>query len=245
MKKKKESYFWTSYSDLMTSLFFIMLVLFVLVIVVLHNYHQKSTAELITLTNQLDSLNKELEKEKAKIEKAYDQLLADKVMMDNIKEVQLQFEELNKSETFIYRESSQKFIVKGLQGEIFSPQSAVIKKDFRGKALQVSREIEHLLQNLNKHGQFKYLLVIEGNCANDEYGSMDKDSPQWYKLSYERALALYNLWRQNGLDLRKYNTEIMICGSGLNGNDREKNEYFNKRFTIQIVPKLKPLKKSE
>ena len=27
MKKQKESFFWTSYSDLMTSLFFIMLVL--------------------------------------------------------------------------------------------------------------------------------------------------------------------------------------------------------------------------
>lgn len=36
-KVKKESYFWTSYSDLMTSLFFIMLVLFVLVIFMLHS----------------------------------------------------------------------------------------------------------------------------------------------------------------------------------------------------------------
>jgi hypothetical protein len=35
-KQKKESFFWTSYSDLMTSLFFVMLVLFVLVIVLLH-----------------------------------------------------------------------------------------------------------------------------------------------------------------------------------------------------------------
>lgn len=36
MSQKKESFFWTSYSDLMTSLFFIMLTLFVLVIVLLH-----------------------------------------------------------------------------------------------------------------------------------------------------------------------------------------------------------------
>ena len=33
---KKESFFWTSYSDLMTSLFFVMLVLFVLVVALLH-----------------------------------------------------------------------------------------------------------------------------------------------------------------------------------------------------------------
>ena len=35
-KKKRESFFWTSYSDLMTSLFFIMLTLFVLAIALLH-----------------------------------------------------------------------------------------------------------------------------------------------------------------------------------------------------------------
>lgn len=35
-KSKKESFFWTSYSDLMTSLFFVMLVLFVLVVALLH-----------------------------------------------------------------------------------------------------------------------------------------------------------------------------------------------------------------
>jgi len=36
MSKKKESYFWISFSDLMTSLFFVMLVLFVLTIALLH-----------------------------------------------------------------------------------------------------------------------------------------------------------------------------------------------------------------
>jgi len=46
-KNKKESFFWTSYSDLMTSLFFVMLVLFVLVIVLLHNKINKQEEELI------------------------------------------------------------------------------------------------------------------------------------------------------------------------------------------------------
>ena len=36
-KNRKESYFWTSYSDLMTSMFFVMLVLFVLTISLLHS----------------------------------------------------------------------------------------------------------------------------------------------------------------------------------------------------------------
>ena len=46
-KSKKESFFWTSYSDLMTSLFFVMLVLFVLVIVLLHKKINKQEEELI------------------------------------------------------------------------------------------------------------------------------------------------------------------------------------------------------
>ena len=41
------------------------------------------------------------------------------------------------------------------------------------------------------------------------------------------------------LDLRKYNTEIIIAGSGFNGNNRDnKVEENNKRFIIQIIPKI-------
>lgn len=46
MAQKKESYFWTSYSDLMTSLFFVMLVLFILVIVVLHKRMEATEQQL-------------------------------------------------------------------------------------------------------------------------------------------------------------------------------------------------------
>ena len=46
MAQKKESFFWTSYSDLMTSLFFVMLVLFILVIVLLHKRMEATEAQL-------------------------------------------------------------------------------------------------------------------------------------------------------------------------------------------------------
>ncbi len=46
MAQRKESFFWTSYSDLMTSLFFVMLVLFVLVIVLLHKRMEATEAQL-------------------------------------------------------------------------------------------------------------------------------------------------------------------------------------------------------
>ena len=46
MLQKKESFFWTSFSDLMTSLFFVMLVLFILVIVLLHKRMEATEAQL-------------------------------------------------------------------------------------------------------------------------------------------------------------------------------------------------------
>lgn len=46
MADKKESFFWTSYSDLMTSLFFIMLTLFILVIVLLYKRNEATQRNL-------------------------------------------------------------------------------------------------------------------------------------------------------------------------------------------------------
>lgn len=51
MARKKESFFWTSYSDLMTTLFFVMLVLFILVIVLLHKRMEATEAQLQEIKN--------------------------------------------------------------------------------------------------------------------------------------------------------------------------------------------------
>ncbi|MBQ0048031.1 MAG: hypothetical protein KBT33_11120 [Prevotellaceae bacterium] len=59
MAKTKESFFWTSYSDLMTSLFFIMLVLFILVIVLLHKRMEVTEAKLEAI-EEVQSSTKDL-----------------------------------------------------------------------------------------------------------------------------------------------------------------------------------------
>ena len=74
--------------------------------------------------------------------------------------------------------------------------------------------------------------------ANRFDKSINSNSEWGYKMSYERALAVYELWQNNNIDLRKYNTEVLICGSGYNGLDRDDFEDNNKRFTIQIIPKI-------
>ena len=61
MAEKKESFFWTSYSDLMTSLFFIMLTLFVLVIVLL-NKRMAATIQELEDIKMVQNSTKELDK---------------------------------------------------------------------------------------------------------------------------------------------------------------------------------------
>ena len=60
MSNKKESFFWTSYSDLMTSLFFVMLVLFILTIALMHNKH-KATAEQLKKVTELNNSIKQID----------------------------------------------------------------------------------------------------------------------------------------------------------------------------------------
>jgi hypothetical protein len=74
--------------------------------------------------------------------------------------------------------------------------------------------------------------------ANTFDKRISKDQILGYKKSYERALAVYLLWNNNGINLRQYNTEILISGSGFNGLDRDDIEENNKRFSIQIIPKI-------
>lgn len=63
MAEKKESFFWTSYSDLMTSLFFIMLTLFVLVIVLLHK-RMEATEKQLEEIKKVEASTKELGRSK-------------------------------------------------------------------------------------------------------------------------------------------------------------------------------------
>jgi outer membrane protein OmpA-like peptidoglycan-associated protein len=85
-----------------------------------------------------------------------------------------------------------------------------------------------------------YLLIIEGNTQRSSDNWIN--SPNiGYRLSYNRALALYNFWKDNGIDFRKFNEkcEVIIAGSGYFSQSRDmKNEESNRRFSIQITSKV-------
>lgn len=218
-KTKQNDSFWTSYSDLMTSLFFVMLVLFIVCLV-----------KLIPANSEAN----------AKIEE-YERIL-------KLKE---QFEVLTQASSLRYDSEKKMFYAKDFQEkEIFDPftgtnmeQATKIKDEYLNIVDTVGNDLIRILEQLNSNKQFSYQLVIEGNAAIPwqelQNGNYNPDNVTMYDLSYRRALALYTRWRNKGLNFRKYNTEIIIAGSGFNGNNRDNRvEDYNKRFVIQIIPKI-------
>lgn len=217
-KTKQKDSFWISYSDLMSSLFFVMLVLFIICLV-------------------KGGMNGELRK-------AYKEAIADKKDLENILQLEDQFKILSQSSSLEYDSIKKMFYAKDFQEkEIFYPNDDKIKPEHIETVDLVGNDILKILQSLNQNENFKYQMVIEGNAAikwqNLKSGNYNPDNVQMYHLSYNRALALYLYWKSQGIDFRLYNTEVIIAGSGFNGINRdEKVEDYNKRFVIQIIPKI-------
>lgn len=225
-KAKQKDPFWTSYSDLMTSLFFVMLVLFIVCLVKVG----KTNRELEGKVEALDSLNHALN--------------ADNEDLRNILQLENQFKVLSESSSLEYDSIKKMFYAKDFQEkEIFYPNDDKIKQEYFGVVDTVGRDLLQILQSLNQNKDFNYQMVIEGNAAikwqNLISGNYNPDNVEMYHLSYRRALALYLYWKSKDIDFRKYNTEVIIAGSGFNGNNRDNRvEDYNKRFIIQIIPKI-------
>lgn len=200
MKKRKNDAFWVSYGDIMTTLFFLMLILFGL-------YHAKVNATL-----------KEV-KEIRQIQEA----------LANLDNRYFNFDARNKRHK--------------LKVDVnFSSNSASILDiplERRLELLEAGKSMYALMSDLTSNNpNVNYLLIIEGNTQRNAQNF--KTYPDvGYKLSYERALALMNYWQRNQLDFKKFdNCEILISGSGYFGKSREENENENRKFTIQITPKV-------
>jgi len=214
----KKSLFWTSYSDLMTSLFFAMLVLFVVVVVA------------------MGTVNKQLKDALNRAEITIEQ-------QNQVLKLQEQFQTLAGSTSLDYDEEKRMFYAKDFVGiEIFKPNEAEIKQEFLSKVDEVGSDIKNIIDSLNRRSsRFKYQLVIEGTAAIPYKEKIAKtfnpNNYEMFLLSYRRALALYKRWEY--LNFPKSNTEVIIAGSGFNGKNRDDIiEENNKRFVIQIIPKI-------
>ncbi|MDR2473587.1 MAG: hypothetical protein LBD53_08545 [Tannerella sp.] len=221
-KNKKESFFWTSYSDLMTSLFFVMMVLFVLVIVLLHNKISEQ-AQLSTenknLTQQIDSLRVTIDTMVVKLEE-FEKMEEIKTSLNNID-----------STYFAYNAEHKKHVLKiQVNFPIGQSRMNTIDQNTRQRLKQAGQAIKTQIDSITRTtSNIQYLLIIEGQASRDNYLYN-------YELSYARALALNRFWQNSGINFGE-NCEVLISGSGTGGSMREPIESRNQRFLIHLIPK--------
>ena len=218
MAQKQESYFWTSYSDLMTSLFFVMLVLFVLTVVMLN---QKT--DLIERKNVLIEKNAEEQERIAN---------STKEQLDKIKEIEAAIENIDPT-YFKYEEEYKKHILRiNVEFERGSSNINDIPYNTQQELINAGNAIVDFMNDIEKSHNADYLLIIEGQT------SIDGDDFENYILSYNRALSLKSFWEENNISFGD-KCEVVVSGCGEYGVMRENitNDSRNRRFLIHIIPK--------
>ena len=213
--KESKDFFWPSYVDLMTALFLIMLVLFVLGFK-RSNDKQRDNERLIS---------------ELKVQ------VQEKRKLDEIKAALKRLESNYFEYNAIYKRYELKFPV------TFAPKSDVLPYDAQAPLVKAGRFLLSQMQAIRNDDNVQYLIVVEGRAAKDlRYPANDShnlDGPAVRQLSYSRALAVIRLWEQAGLRFPG-NLEVVAAGSGFRGAGRYtgNQEALNKRFIIQIQPKI-------
>ena len=206
-KNKKESYFWTSYSDLMTTLFFVMLMLFILVIALLHR-------EMVQIGKERDATKEELEK-----------INEIRTAIQNIDTTYFQYDPT-------YKKHILKTKVKFLKGSSDINDLDIATKN---ELLAVRDTIKSFLDKLiSKDKSASYLLVVEGQASRDKYALNNQLSYDralslfkfWFPDQTNTTLRFFNL-----------PCEVVIAGAGhMDGKPRDNDNAANQRFLIQIMP---------
>lgn len=142
-KRKPESFFWTSYSDLMTSMFFVMLVLFVLTVALL----QKKMIQTEKEKEHLEALiakGEQIEKSIEKIDSTY----------------------------FDYNEIYKRHTLKNVRASFQTGSSDIndISEQDRQTLEAAGRAIQEMLQTAKDSiPEARYLVIIEGQSSRDGY----------------------------------------------------------------------------
>ena len=211
---KKKDFFWASYADLMTSLFFIMLVLFVLVVVMLQK--EKKDIEL-----QLNEFKK-IEEIKESLNSINDDY----------------FEYSPEYKKHIFKIDVAYATGKYDMGSLMNPN---VKPDIENAGKEIKNLIDSM-SSIGIQNNIQYLIIIEGQSSADNWHESDYRNND--VLSYLRALKLKEFWINNGINFNGLsNCELVVAGSGQGGIPRvetdgsKAQERANQRFLIHIIPK--------
>lgn len=207
-KNKKESFFWTSYSDLMTSLFFVMLLLFILTIILLHKRMVQAQRGEAATKAQLEKIT-ELENSIKNIDTVY-------------------FGYNNEYKTHVLRTK-----VKFEKG---SASFGDISEETKQELYAVRDLLRDSLQSFVKSTpDASYLLIIEGQASADSYVWNNELS---YKRALSLFKFWFPDQKETNLRFYDLPCEVVIAGAGcMEGKPREAINEDNQRFLIRILPK--------
>ena len=227
----RNSAFWPSYVDIMTTLFAIMLILFA----VSFGKFSKEKGEL------------ELkEKRLLEFEEKYNEIKSIYQVVENINPEYFEFNQQYVKHIFRIQVTYQTgaFELNRLQADVLGNKKEA--ESLRSKIVDAGKEIQMTIEKLQQNDSIKqdikYLVVIEGQASADGYN--EDAYRNNYVLSYQRALGLHNFWKKNGIDFSNMNKcELVISGSGEKGVPRDdSDEKNNQRFLIHIVPVIGNIK---
>lgn len=214
MNTSKSDAFWPSYTDLMTSLFFIMLVLYILTYVRLNSTIQFQANKLKIIETVEENL-RPLKTETSLF--IYEEQYRRFKLAFDVKFGNNQYQ-LTQEQLYNYGETIEQIDKAGLK---------------------LKSIIDHLEQERVSDERLKrvsYVVVIAG------YASKTGDELHNYELSYKRALELKNYWKSKGIDFeaKEYEelVDLQVAGNGWGGIGRLPSEVDNQRFLIQIFPKI-------
>ncbi len=241
--------FWPSYVDIMTTLFAIMLVLFV----VSYSRFKVKEQELQVLADHF-----------IEIIDIYD-------AVGNIDSTKFEYNESYSKNIFKLEIEYQpkEFELNRLQldkdGKI--EEANALREQIKNAGDSIKVTIQNLQKKENLKRDIKYLVVIEGQSSKIPFKDYD---PVWrnnYTLSYLRAWNLHKFWQEHGIDFTKMDRcELVICGSGEEGVPRivpskdleqqkitstegyrawSHEESKNQRFLVHIVPVIGKLDMDE
>lgn len=223
---KKDNIFWVGYSDLMTSLFFVMLVLFGITYLGLNKNNRK-------LKNIVEIQKKQLAIVNA-VDNALKPLKEDSTLF--------KYEALYKRFTLSFEVEFVKGKYRLSRGGLKKFDSTIDK--ITGAGLKIKSIIDNLIneKEIDTTGSLKdvtYLLVIAGYASHT--GQSIRHN---YLLSYQRAYSLWRFWKANHIDFEspKYKglIDLQIAGDGWGGIGRimPDNSEKNQRFIIMLTPKI-------
>ncbi|MFD3003464.1 hypothetical protein ACFS7Z_24110 [Pontibacter toksunensis] len=217
MSKESRDFFWPSYVDLMTVLFLVMLVLFVLSFKMFQGKDRENRENIARLQVEVQEKRK----------------------LDEIKAALARLDD----EYFQYNEQYKRHEL--LVDVVFEQSSAVIPQRSRAPLRKAGENLSQVINSIDDK-DVKYLIVIDGRAASFPAGDPRNVSQREYalQLSYQRALALMEFWQSAGIKLPKDRIELVAAGSGFGGAGR-KGDIRDRRFVIQILPKVGTLETGE